>query len=247
MAQNDQFNDAVQKAENRLRKEILDNRDKKIDRWVIIIGLAIAFIASVFAIFSFGAGELLDNIGALNKARNDIGKARLDIENLKGQVKGLITKAKKESEKKLSISEKSLEDKDNLAAVTAKISNGEYVNVSTADFLDVVSRSGQLKEPRIQEFIKSVRDFLDEKYIDSVSHKDRWDVSISGNEVFVFRTRNISELKRALQGVDKVSSAILDKQELKNISILVRGMTRFYDIQGIDGLGQRAWVGYDLR
>ena len=65
--------------------------------------------------------------------------------------------------------------------------------------------------------------------------------------MFIYRTQNLQEFSNALSGVIQVLEAIIMKQDVENVTILIRGTERFYDIEGLTGIGNRAWVGFDRR
>lgn len=75
---------------------------------------------------------------------------------------------------------------------------------------------------------------------------DRWEIE-GGNTVQIFRTRSVREFSAAWAGVLKVVEALKANKYLPGISIRVRGTERFFDVEGIEGAGDRTWIAFDLR
>ena len=193
MSCDEQYKNAVLSAENKLRKEFLDWRSKTLDRRFTTLGVILSVLTLAVSIGGyFGISQLLD-------LRSEVITARTDIEKLKGEVQAIVDKSKQEGQ-------------DELLDIVRRVSNNEYVSVSTSDFLDIVSTSRQIDEGTIKEFVQSVHNFLSDDVINFYSHEDRWSTSISGGEVFAFRIRNDNELHRALRGIAKVSNAIIARQ-----------------------------------
>ena len=118
--------------------------------------------------------------------------------------------------------------------------------VSVGGFLDTATGTGQAAtEDEMTRFVNSALHVLSQS--GSFSHEEEWDIVARGGRVFIYRTRDEDEFERALAGVNEVLGAVLERQDVDGISIQIRGMQRFYDIQGIPGVSGRAWIGFDLR
>ena len=143
----------------------------------------------------------------------------------------------------------------NESKIIARIVGGAYERVSTSSFVPVAVASGQVTEEEINRFIKNAHvEFsrqeakaLHEQEYDQKAY-GRWDIEIEGGgAVQIFRTRSVREFSAGWTGVLKVLEALRTKETLTGLNILVRGTERFFDIEGIGGVGSRTWIAFDLR
>ena len=137
-------------------------------------------------------------------------------------------------------------DDSNIRVKIGQILNDKYVAVSTDEFRNVVEITEQIDKDELDTFIDLALEYLSDTR-NEITHDDRWEVKISKGSIFVYRTRNTTELRNALETIDEVLMAIRDEKSLPDISILVRGTEKFYDLRGLSGLSSRAWVGFDFR
>ncbi len=129
------------------------------------------------------------------------------------------------------------------------IRKGQYIEVSPKYFVPVVAATEQLSKKEIEDFVDAAHTlFKAESQRAQYTWDNRWSIDVGGGrEVFIFRTRDEFELERAVHGVYLVLEAIKEERDLEGVKINLRGTERFYDIEGLAGLGTRAWIGFDLR
>ena len=99
---------------------------------------------------------------------------------------------------------------------------------------------------KLSDFLTAARDYLKE-HKDTFSYNDRWGINVGGGRVFIYRTNDQSEFERALDGVIDVLDAVLQEKDIQNVKITIRGTEQFFDIDGLNGMNSRAWIGFDLR
>ena len=129
------------------------------------------------------------------------------------------------------------------------IKSGKYIEVSTEHFIPVVEATRQLTKDEIEDFVNDAYELLkSEDKRSGYTRADRWDIDV-GDEgsVFIFRTRDRTEFLAALKGVFDTLSAIKERRELQGVTVNIRGTEKFYDIKGLPGVSNRAWIGFDLR
>ena len=131
--------------------------------------------------------------------------------------------------------------------VVEAIKAGEYEEVDVSEFIGTVIATRQIEKDVLKGSINDALTLLSSNRRTEYKHVDRWDVTITGGNLFIFRTRDSAEFLRALEGVEEVLEAIRQGQDVDEVKILIRGTEKFYDINGIRGLGTRAWIGLDLR
>lgn len=127
------------------------------------------------------------------------------------------------------------------------IKAGEYKEVNVSEFIGTVIATEQIERDVLKGSINDALAFLSPGRRAEYKHVDRWDIAITGGDLFVFRTRNSEEFSRALKSVADVLETIRQGEDSDGVKILIRGTEKFYDIKGIKGLGSRAWIGLDLR
>ena len=129
------------------------------------------------------------------------------------------------------------------------------MEVHLSSFIPVVVASGQVTKDEITRFINEAYGIFAETAVWDNRIKEytpekfkRWAIPIpGGGEVMIFRTKNRDEFLAAKDGVKDVLQALNDDAELAGIKILVRGTERFYDIKGLEEVGRRTWIAFDLR
>ena len=135
------------------------------------------------------------------------------------------------------------------------IGSGRYVEVPLSSFISVVVASKQVTKQEIDRFVNNAHTFFSTKenyptqeQYNQEEYNHRWKIKIKeGGAVQIFRTNNEKEFSAAWNGVSDVLEALKNKTDLTDITILVRGTERFYDIKGIGGVGGRTWIAFDLR
>lgn len=128
-------------------------------------------------------------------------------------------------------------------------SAGAHVEVPVRLFVPVVLGSRQATEGEIVSFLESALDHLRDVSEEGIGNDQlpRWEITVGGGRVFIYRTRNLQEFSNALNGVIQVLEAAIMKQDVEGVRIIIRGTERFYDIEGLTGVGNSAWVGFDKR
>ena len=127
------------------------------------------------------------------------------------------------------------------------IKAGEYEQVNVSEFIGTVIATGQIERDVLTDSINDALALLSPDRRKNYERADRWDITITGGDLFVFRTRDSADFSNALEGVTDVLEAIRQGNDVEGVKILIRGTEKFYDIDGIRGLGSRAWIGLDLR
>ena len=125
------------------------------------------------------------------------------------------------------------------------IAAGDFLPVRLSNFMNVVVSTEQVTEREMRTFLDSALEVLSQRA--TFSREEHWSITALGGEVHVLRTRSDEEFTRALDGLNDAVEAIRNEQDMDGIRVLVRGTTRFYDIQGLPGLNDRAWISLDLR
>ena len=133
-----------------------------------------------------------------------------------------------------------------LSPVIAKIHTGEHVEVAPNMLIDILTKSEQFDHVKIKYFLTAALEFLKD-HKDTFSYNDRWDTNVDGGKIFIYRTNDPPEFVRALDGVIDVLDAVLNEKDIQNVKITIRGTRRFFDVDGLNGLNSRAWIGFDLR
>lgn len=127
------------------------------------------------------------------------------------------------------------------------IKRGEYVDVEVGSFVSLAAFSGQVTQDELNVFVSEALRVLSapgDYYVDG----QRESIQIKGGgEVFIFRTGNETMFRKAQSGVVEVLSAIQQGKDLQGVTITIRGTERFFDINGLSGVGGNAWIGFDLR
>lgn len=269
----DPLPDETQRQVEEIRKQLLDQRSESIDRWLTFIGIMLTIFAIAIPIGSYIKFEELKRAEkemkkiekqaklslneiklSFNEIINSKEEAKRSIDELnqfKGEAKAAIDKLKKRNAE----SKRPNSDSGNYQKVEAlakSIAKGEYVKVPVGLFVPAVLLSKQLTKDEMDKFVESAHKHLQNRLSAKAERTgdkpdDRWDIQVSGGEVFIFRTWDEEEFANALQGVVAVLAAIKGNKDISDISILVRGTERFFDVQGIPGVGSRAWIGFDLR
>jgi len=213
-----------------LRRHVLDARASSIDRWLTVIGLVLAVFAVAIPVATYIGFNELRQIG------NNITGVKTDVDKTLQRVKTIEDNANE-----------AIQTVNALSSLV-RIDQGKYDYVSTGSFRFIVVQSGQVTEDQIDSFLEAaLRKFSSLGIRNEYSHRDRWDVQVGGGRVFINRTSAGTEFATALEGVRDVLNAIMEGRDLEGVRIMVRGTGKFFDIEGIDGLGSRAWIGFDLR
>lgn len=124
------------------------------------------------------------------------------------------------------------------------LASGEYINVELGRFVDLVVGVRHLEKNTLMRFLEGVSGELEREI---TTHDDRWDIHFGEGRLFVFHTRDLDELSRAVDQIRKALDAIRDGRNIPGATITVRSNEKFYDINGLSGLGSRVWIGLDFR
>lgn len=228
--------DAARKAIDGIRREILDKRTQEISRWLSVLALVFALYAIAVPIGIYIASNVIRGI-------------LTDIEKIEAQVKTQLDRLVILEERRQEQIGRGLSDSVESGIKVDQILAGKYVEATTGEFLDIIEQTGQVSAETLKRFIDVSLTYIStvENDPNLISHKDRWDVVINKARIFAFRTNSKKELAIALRGVREVLKAIREQRDIPDVTMLVRGTEKFYDIRGLSGLGSRAWIGFDFR
>ena len=140
----------------------------------------------------------------------------------------------------------------------ARIKKDEYVPVDVQSFYKIAVLSGQITESEFKYFTENAIEILsasEKLYEAGLSENSQVRINIKGGGgVFIYRTVSEAVFNRAQKEVLKIFKNIKGSysgnpitDDLYGIKITIRGTSRFFDISGIPGLNDRAWIGFDLR
>ena len=136
------------------------------------------------------------------------------------------------------------------------IKKGTYIDVKPEAFFKLVVLSGQVTASELGRFLCEAQTLLLSSQ--DFSENDRGSIQVESNmTLFMDRTLNKQEFKSIQNGVIQIIEFIRAMAggvgrgslpaELNGVTLTIRGMERFFDINNLPGANQRAWVGFDLR
>ncbi len=136
-----------------------------------------------------------------------------------------------------------------------ELRNNKNVDVPLNSFRALAVLSEVITESEIDHVIDQSLEYLqaeDEYFIDG----ERESISFEGKgNIFIFGTKKIVFFQNARSGLLKVLLCLKRGREgdvefcksVNGVKIKMRGKEAFYDIQGLSGLNNGAWLGFDLR
>jgi len=136
-----------------------------------------------------------------------------------------------------------------------EIRDDKYIDVPLSSFFKLAVLSWQITESELDAFVKEAISVLHPDH-DYFIDGGRESVSIKGGgEIFIYRTGNKTYFKNAQSGALLVLECISSLRDgdnskckdLHDVKIKIRGKERFFDIEGLQGVSGRTWVGFDLR
>ena len=139
------------------------------------------------------------------------------------------------------------------AQSVAEIRAGKHVDVPPDAFFRIAVASGQVSGEELRAFIESALIKV-ESSVSYFVNGEQDDISAVGGHVFIWRTGTSSVFETARRSVAEVLHAIRDsylhagtQSNIPAVHIKIRGMERFFDVEGIAGVRSRTWIGFDLR